>query len=52
MKITKRSGAFILIGLLLLFIAGIAVSLVCYNQEGFNGSRVKNPDAYMLDIDG
>lgn len=51
MKITKRSGAIILIGFFLLLIAGIAVSLVCYNQEGFNGSRVKNPDAYMLDID-
>ena len=36
---------------LLLFIAGLAVFLFCYNQEGFNGSRVKNPDAYLLDIE-
>ena len=25
-------------------------SLFWSNQEGFNGSRVKNPDAYLLDI--
>ena len=24
--------------------------LFSYNQEGFTGSRVKNPDAYLLDI--
>ncbi len=51
MKTMKRSVAFILIGLSLLLIAGISVSLICYNQEGFTGSRVKNPDAYLLDID-
>ena len=34
----------------LLFLAGGAVFLLCYNQEGFTGSRVKNPDAYLLDI--
>lgn len=37
--------------LLLLFLAGGAVFLFCYNQEGFTGSRVKNPDAYLLDIE-
>lgn len=51
MKTMKRSVAFILIGLSLLLIAGISASLICYNQEGFTGSRVKNPDAYLLDID-
>ena len=35
----------------LLFLAGGAVSLLCYNQGGFTGSRVKNPDAYLLDIE-
>ena len=25
--------------------------LLCTNQEGFTGSRVKNPDAYLLDIE-
>ena len=34
----------------LLFLAGGAVFLLCCNQEGFTGSRVKNPDASLLDI--
>ena len=46
---TKSKKA-VLIVFVLLFIAGLAVFLFCYNQEGFRGSRVKNPDAYMLDI--
>ena len=25
--------------------------LLCTNQEGFTGSRVKNPDEYLLDIE-
>lgn len=46
---TKRSkSVFIVLPLLLL--AGVAIFLFCYNQEGFTGSRVKNPDAYLLDI--
>ena len=40
----------ILIVLPLLVLAGIAVFLSCCNQESFSGSRVKNPDAYLLDI--
>lgn len=40
----------ILLALLLLVLAGAAVCLICYGQEGFTGSRVKNPDAYLLDI--
>ena len=35
----------------LLFVAGVAAFLFCYNQEGFTGGRVKNPDAYLLDIE-
>ena len=35
---------FLLLGL------GAAVFMLCYNQEGFTGSRVKNLDAYLLDI--
>ena len=42
-------AVFIVLPLLLL--AGSAVFLFCYNQEGFTGSRVKNPDAYLLDIE-
>ena len=47
---TKRNKV-IFIALLLLLLAGIAVFLFCYNLEGFTGSRVKNPDAYLLDIE-
>ena len=45
-----RSKALILFGLPLLLVAGYALFLLCLNQPGFNGSRVKNPDAYLLDI--
>lgn len=46
---TKKNKV-VLIVLSLLFLAGIAVFLYGSNQEGFTGSRVKNPDAYLLDI--
>ena len=46
---TKKNKA-VLIVLVLLLIAGVAIFLFCYNLEGFTGSRVKNPDAYFLDI--
>ena len=46
----KRNKA-VLIVLSLLILAGVAIFLFCYNQEGFTGSRVKNPDAYLLDIE-
>ena len=45
-----RSKGLLSVGLSLLLIAGAAVFLFSYNQEGFTGSRVKNPDAYLLDI--
>lgn len=35
---------------MLLVIDAVAV-LFCSNQEGFTGSRIKNPDSYMLDIE-
>ena len=47
----KDRKQFFLIGLSLLFLAGAAVFLFCSNQENFTGSRIKNPDAYLLDID-
>ena len=47
---TKRNKA-VLPAFLLLLLAGTAVFLFCRNQEGFTGSRVKNPDAYLLDIE-
>ena len=46
----KRSKT-VLIALPLLILAGVAIFLFCYNQEGFTGSRVKNPDEYLLDIE-
>ena len=47
---TKKSKA-VFIVLTLLILAGLAVFLLCTNQENFTGSRVKNPDAYLLDIE-
>ena len=47
---TTRTKA-VLIVLPLLLLAGLAVFLFCCNQENFTGSRVKNPDAYLLDIE-
>ena len=47
---TKRNKT-VLIALPLLILAGVAIFLYCYNLEGFTGSRVKNPDAYLLDIE-
>ena len=47
---TKRNKT-VLILLLLLVLAGIVAFLSWSNQEGFTGSRVKNPDAYLLDIE-
>lgn len=46
---TRRSKA-VFIALSLLLLAGLAMALPRYNQESFSGSRVKNPDAYLLDI--
>ena len=46
---TKRNKA-VLIALPLLLLAGIAALLFCWHQEGFTGSCIKNPDAYLLDI--
>ena len=46
-----KSKRFFLIVVPLLLLAGVAVFLFRYNQEGFTGSRVKNPDAYLLDIE-
>ena len=50
MTMTKKNKA-VLIVLPLLILAGAAALLFCCNQEGFTGSRVKNPDAYLLDIE-
>ena len=46
---TKSKAVFIALSVVLL--SGIAVFLLCRNQENFNGSRIQNPDAFLLDID-
>ena len=47
---TKRNKA-VFIALPLLVLAGIALLASCSDQGSFSGSRVKNPDAYLLDIE-
>ena len=47
----KKWNKVVFIALTLLIFAGVAEFLFCSNQEGFTGSRVKNPDAYLLDIE-
>ncbi len=39
------------IPLLLLLLAGVALFLFRSGRESFTGSRVKNPDTYLLDIE-
>lgn len=46
----KRNKAALIV-LPLLVLAGVAAFLLCTNQEVFTGSRVKNPDEYLLDIE-
>ena len=40
-----------LIVFVVLLAVGMAAVFFRSNQEGFTGSRVKNPDSYMLDIE-
>ena len=47
----KKMNKAVFIVLFLLILAGAALFLSCKNQEGFTGSRVKNPDSYLLDIE-
>lgn len=51
MKTMTKSKKTVLLVLPLLFLAGVAAFLFFYNQEGFTGNRIKNPDAYLLDIE-
>lgn len=46
-----KSKTRILILFIVLFILGMATAFFRSNQEGFTGSRIKNPDSYMLDIE-
>ena len=47
----KRWSKAVFIALPLLILAWVAVFLLSTNQEGFTGSRTKNPDEYVLDIE-
>lgn len=51
MRTMTKSKKAVLLVLSLLFLAGAAAFLFFYNQEGFTGNRIKNPDAYLLDIE-
>ena len=51
MRTMTKSKKAVLLVLPLLFLAGVAAFLFFYNQEGFTGNRIKNPDAYLLDIE-
>ena len=33
-----------------ILIVGVAAFLIIYNQSGFTGERIKNPDSYTMDI--
>lgn len=46
----KSRKKIILAALPLALFAAVVAYLVSINQEGFSGSRVKNPDSYDLDI--
>ncbi|MGN0497438.1 MAG: hypothetical protein ACI4GW_14545 [Lachnospiraceae bacterium] len=41
----------ILIFFIAFLVIGVIIFLFCFNQEGFTGNRIKNPDSYMLDIE-
>lgn len=46
----KNKTKILILFIVLLVIGGI-IFLFQSNQEGFTGSRIKNPDSYMLDIE-
>lgn len=46
----KGKTKILIFSIVLLFL-GVGISLFSSNQEGFTGSRIKNPDFYMLDIE-
>ena len=50
MKKRKRTLVMIAIFLAAGFAAFLIMHNIIYNQPGFTGERIKNPDAYLLDI--
>ena len=51
MKTRTSSSKAVGLALLLLLLAGAAAILPRSGREGFDGSRVRNPDAYLLDME-
>lgn len=51
MEKTMKNKIKILIVFITLLVIGIIIFLFLYNQESFKGSRIKNLDSYMLDIE-
>lgn len=51
MKTRTSSSKAVGLALLLLLLAGAATLLPRSGREGFDGSRVRNPDAYLLDME-
>lgn len=47
----KNKKGMLVLGLCILLAAGAVVFLLCRNPSGFTGDRIKNPDAYLLDIE-
>ena len=50
-KLHTKSMYIIALVVLALGIVTFFIWYICYNQEGFTGNRVKNPDSYILDIE-
>ena len=47
----NKTKIIVIIIFIVLLAIGMTVAFLSSNQEGFTGSRVKNPDAYLLDIE-
>lgn len=46
-----KNKAIIIVAVFMLSVIGVVLFLFYYNQEGFTGSRIKNPDSYTLEIE-
>lgn len=46
-----RNKTKIIIFFIVLVMIGVVAALFRYNQEGFTGSRIKNSDSYLLDME-
>ena len=51
MRTMSKSRPAVPVAVVLVLLAGLALFPSCGSQGSFTGSRVKNPDAYLLDIE-